>query len=354
MCGTTRGGDLTDPAANARAAYEISHGGTDMRPWTTTHASNAGTPADYREYMDEARAAAGGPTRATSPAVSGYNDPNPMGGDEPGRSGGRRSVGPGQEQARPALTATPTGRPTPSRCPRAPTRRWPDSDLDGLTDGYELDHGLNALALDTDNDGLSDAFEVRLGSDPLKADSDGDGIGDAEEYALGRDPAHGVALGPDGQPLPVDITDTDSDGLSDVFEASLGTDIHLADTDGDGIGDAEEQGRGLDPTKADSDGDGILDGVDADPHMAMTIPGAGPLSTLATPVGFATVGGLDVPASPIPTGPTWRWPPRRTTTPRTSPTSSSTTRWPRRATTTCSGPRPRPTTPIPKSSTAPS
>ena len=31
-------GNLSDPSANARAAYEISRGGTDMRPWTTTHA----------------------------------------------------------------------------------------------------------------------------------------------------------------------------------------------------------------------------------------------------------------------------------------------------------------------------
>jgi cell wall-associated NlpC family hydrolase len=295
-------GDLTDPAANARAAYEISHGGTDMRPWTTTHASNAGTPADYREYMDEARAAAGGAYQGDFSGVSGYNDPNPMGGDEPGGPvGGAGGAGAGTGPAGP--DSDTDGASDAFEMSKGTNPQVADSDLDGLTDGYELDHGLNALALDTDNDGLSDAFEVRLGSDPLKADSDGDGIGDAEEYALGRDPAHGVALGPDGQPLPVDATDSDGDGLSDVFEAALGTDIHLADTDGDGIGDAEEQGRGLDPTKADSDGDGILDGVDADPHMAMTVPGAGPLSTLATPVGFATVGGLDVPGVTDPDGP---------------------------------------------------
>src|SRR4249919_1680555 len=41
-------GDLSDPVVNARAAYDISNHGLDMRPWTTTHASHAGTAADYR------------------------------------------------------------------------------------------------------------------------------------------------------------------------------------------------------------------------------------------------------------------------------------------------------------------
>ena len=293
-------GNLTDPVANARAAYEISRGGTDMRPWTTTHASNAGTPADYRMYMDEARAAAGGAYQGDFSGVSGYNDPNPMGGGEEGGPAGPATA---HAAAPEGPDADTDGAPDAFEISKGTNPQVADSDLDGLTDGFEFDHGINPLSLDSDGDGLSDAFEVRLRSDPLKADTDGDGLGDAEEYALGRDPAHGVALGPDGQPLPVDITDTDSDGLSNVFEASLGTDINLADTDGDGIGDAQEQGMGLDPTKADTDGDGILDGVDADPHMALAMPGAGPLGTLATPTAFATAGGLDVPGVTDPDGP---------------------------------------------------
>ncbi len=283
-------GDLTDPVNNARAAYEISRGGTDMRPWTTTHASNAGTPADYREYMDEARAAAGGAYQGDFSGVSGYDDPNPMGAGEPGGPAGpRHAAGPAGPDA------DTDGASDAFEMEKGTNPQVADSDMDGLTDGFELDHGLDALSLDSDGDGLSDAFEVRLGSDALKADTDGDGVGDAEEYSLGLDPAHGVALGPDGLPVPVDITDTDNDGLSNAFEASLGTDINLADTDADGIGDAAEQGRGLNATLADTDGDGILDGVDADPHMALAMPGAGALSTLATPVGFATVGDVDVP-----------------------------------------------------------
>ena len=52
-------GDLYDPLTNARAAYEVSGGGTNIQPWSVTHARNAGTQRDYRSYLDEAMAAAG-------------------------------------------------------------------------------------------------------------------------------------------------------------------------------------------------------------------------------------------------------------------------------------------------------
>ena len=51
----------------------------------------------------------------------------------------------------------------------------PDSDGDGLLDGYEdANHNgviesneTNPLKRDTDGDGFSDGFEVRAGTDPL-------------------------------------------------------------------------------------------------------------------------------------------------------------------------------------------
>jgi cell wall-associated NlpC family hydrolase len=51
-------GDLYDPLINARAAYEVSGGGTNIQPWSVTHARHAGTQRDYRSYLDEAHAAA--------------------------------------------------------------------------------------------------------------------------------------------------------------------------------------------------------------------------------------------------------------------------------------------------------
>lgn len=70
-------GDLSDPAVNARAAYDISRGGIDMRPWTTTHAVNQGTPRDYRTYLDDVEAAVGVPGDWSG--VSGYDAPAPTG-----------------------------------------------------------------------------------------------------------------------------------------------------------------------------------------------------------------------------------------------------------------------------------
>jgi cell wall-associated NlpC family hydrolase len=51
-------GNLYDPVINAQAAYEVSGHGQNLRPWSVTHASNAGTNRDYRTYMDQALAAA--------------------------------------------------------------------------------------------------------------------------------------------------------------------------------------------------------------------------------------------------------------------------------------------------------
>jgi hypothetical protein len=56
-------------------------------------------------------------------------------------------------------------------------------------------------------------------------------------------------------------SDTDGDGLSDVEERQLGTDVMIADTDDDGLTDREEARiYATDPTDADSDGDGFVDG----------------------------------------------------------------------------------------------
>jgi cell wall-associated NlpC family hydrolase len=286
-------GDLNDPYANARAAYEISHGGTDMRPWTTTHASNAGTPHDYRMFMADAQAAAGGAYHGDFSGVSGYDDPHPMGGDEPG-------VPP---RAAAVATAPPPepdldrdGAPDAFEMSQGTNPQDPDTDHDGLTDGFELAHGIDATVVDTDHDGLSDAYEVQIGTNPLSADTDSDGVGDAEEVALGRDAVHGIANPDDPAVAAAAELDSDQDGLSDALEAALGTNANLADTDGDHIGDAQEYAQGSEPLHADTDGDGILDDVDIDDHTAI-----GGLATIGGPgvgVGGPGLGG----ASPLVVG----------------------------------------------------
>ena len=106
-----------------------------------------------------------------------------------------------------------------------------DSDSDGLSDFYEVQHsnrGLDASRADSDGDGLSDYDEVRLGFSPAQADGDGDGLSDGAEQAGWL-----VVYGYDslGQPQRFRVT----------------SDPRRADTDNDGILDRQEQTYGFNP-----------------------------------------------------------------------------------------------------------
>jgi hypothetical protein len=102
--------------------------------------------------------------------------------------------------------------------------------------------------VDTDGDGISDVEEVKLGTNLNKADSDGDGISDGDEIKLGTHP---------------NKVDTDEDGLSDRAELTLGTDPVKSDTDSDGLSDGTEVTLvGSDPLRFDTDGDGLSDGFE--------------------------------------------------------------------------------------------
>ncbi|MBB5353573.1 hypothetical protein HNR46_003834 [Haloferula luteola] len=91
---------------------------------------------------------------------------------------------------------------------------------------------------------------------PTLVDSDGDGMADAWEMHYFGDLS------------PTAISDSDSDGLTDLEEYQASTDPTLTDTDGDGLSDAEEVSGSLndffppetDPLDADSDDDGLTDG----------------------------------------------------------------------------------------------
>ncbi len=84
-----------------------------------------------------------------------------------------------------------------------------DPDLDGLSNPYELAHGLNPqlddASLDPDGDGLTNLQEFHLGTDPRRADTDSDGVSDGAEAA-------GLANGQRTDPL---LADTDGDGAND-------------------------------------------------------------------------------------------------------------------------------------------
>jgi Carboxypeptidase regulatory-like domain/Bacterial TSP3 repeat/Bacterial Ig-like domain (group 2) len=108
---------------------------------------------------------------------------------------------------------------------------------------------------DTDGDGLPDVYEIAHGlnpNDPNDAalDSDGDGLTNLEEYFFKTDPRN---------------PDTDGDGMPDGWEIRNGlnpldpTDANL-DPDGDGLSNLREYQLGTNPQAADTDGDGMPDG----------------------------------------------------------------------------------------------
>lgn len=253
---TNEWGDLSDPRVNARAAYDISHGGTDMRPWTTTHDANKGTNHDYRTYLDDVEQAVG--VQGDWSGVSGYDAPAPTGpAPDPSYAGPAADTGQrAQQQAgRDVSAAVVTGAQT-----------------------------------DTDGDGLVDALEVAAGSDPTLVDTDADGLSDAVEVGvLHSNPT---------------LVDTDSDGLSDAMEQMLGTDPTRSDSDADGLTDAAEVRYGSDPTQQDT-GEGAQ-GAEALPTYGVApgvapTPGTAPVAS--TPVAPGSPLGSSGLGSPTPSNP---------------------------------------------------
>ena len=100
---------------------------------------------------------------------------------------------------------------------------------------------------DSDNDGLPDVYEEhRYYTDKNNRDTDGDGLTDGYEVEIGTDPA---------------MSDTDEDDIDDGEEINkYHTNPLENDTDGDGLIDGDELILTLNPLKPDTDGNGVLDG----------------------------------------------------------------------------------------------
>lgn len=136
----------------------------------------------------------------------------------------------------------------------------PDTDGNGLGDGWELTHfaGLfNDPNANTDGDGLNNLAEYAALTDPDNADTDGDELSDSVEV--------GRTVG--GNPAPTNprSKDTDKDGLSDKAESGTGIYVNRSNT-------------GSDPLDSDSDNDTHSDGLEvargSNPNSAVSLPPA--------------------------------------------------------------------------------
>ncbi len=106
---------------------------------------------------------------------------------------------------------------------------------------------LTVISSDSDNDGLPDVYENDHGLDPFNSgdaslDSDGDGLTNLQEYNAGTDP---------------NLADSDNDGMNDGFEIAYGFDPlddsdGALDSDSDGYTNAEEAQNGTNPVLPDS------------------------------------------------------------------------------------------------------
>ena len=125
-------------------------------------------------------------------------------------------------------------------------------------DGVEVNRGESPAAAATDDDFLIGALD-NVGNIGIRFPGIIDDV-QIFEKALSADDVAAIKPGELYAGAPEALPDSDSDGLVDSREASLGTDPLVADTDGDGLSDGVEVDEtNSDPLKVDTDGDGFSD-----------------------------------------------------------------------------------------------
>ncbi|MFA6735087.1 MAG: choice-of-anchor Q domain-containing protein, partial [Sphaerochaetaceae bacterium] len=137
-------------------------------------------------------------------------------------------------------TARPTGTGIDIGC-----EEFADTDADGLSDYYEATYGSTVSpASDPDGDGLTILEEYQLGTDGFNPDSDGDGMPDGWEVTYSLDPLWNDAC-----------EDPDGDLLLNIEEFEAGSNPNVADSDGDGRNDYWEVKEAFsNPSVVDFDG----------------------------------------------------------------------------------------------------
>jgi murein DD-endopeptidase MepM/ murein hydrolase activator NlpD len=307
-------GDLYDPAINARAAYEISGGGSNIYPWSVTHDSNRGTSRDYRQYLDEAEAAAddaelgGGSPMADERDVDG-----PVGQPLTGaaitdtwgaaRSGGRTHEGIDifADEGTP-IQAVVGG--TVSGTTYNPLGGY-NVQVEGddgrhyyyahvkegsfkVEEGDVIDAGQVIAEVGNTGNAASTPPHLHLGIKNPEGEWINpfdflEGLPSFDELAAAQDDGFDIDSGAEPEPEPPPL-DTDHDEITDKFEALLGTSATAADSDGDTLSDRDETTiYHTNPMDIDTDDDTISD---ADEIAAGSDAGTARLSTEALKAGF--------------------------------------------------------------------
>ena len=140
----------------------------------------------------------------------------------------------------------------------------PDTDDDGIPDGWEVDYNLDPLNSsdaneDFDEDGLINYEEYQHGTNPRKSDTDDDGMPDGWEVQYNLNPCKNDAN-----------EDPDGDKLRNLDEYKYQTDPHNPDTDEDGLWDGDEISNACNPNDPDTDDDGMPDGWEVLYHLNPT------------------------------------------------------------------------------------
>ena len=135
--------------------------------------------------------------------------------------------------------------------------------------------------LDSDSDGLSDYIEQTIGTSENSADSDNDGVPDVVELFFGFTDASDEDSDDNG--INDGHEDLDEDGLNYLEEFTAGTLFINPDTDGDKLTDGEEVNiYHTDPLVTDSDDDGISDYEEVKIGKNPNSPDAGAVTQTAT------------------------------------------------------------------------
>lgn len=124
---------------------------------------------------------------------------------------------------------------------------------------YSTFASLDNKNTDLESDGVLDYLEDYFGTDKSKADTDGDGLSDyIEIFIVGLNP---TVVDTDNNKVDDGNEDFDQDGLSNLYELEIGTDISKDDTDSDGISEFDEINIFYsNPLEYDTDSDYVSDG----------------------------------------------------------------------------------------------